>query len=379
MAAGSLVTAGSLVASGVAVVVASGAAPSGSAETVVSSGAVGSTGAVGASAASVAPAALSETQSPTASIVPAAASRFEKLTVDIAARSGSASAASLSSSDGVSPSRSRCLVSCWLAILGVPVPSLESNFSGTGVESPELWRDGNGLSIPRDTDVMKQTPEHLICRLAEEAAATAQPEAALAKLRELRNALERFENERVVQALRSGSSYSAIARALGISRQAAHRRYRDLAPMAIERLRLSSHSRRAVQLACQEADAAGADGVASEHLLLGVLRSGGGTSIALEAIGLTVDAIRRCLTGARLAGEAAGEKDVAGRAVLEQAAEIASARSADHVEPEHIALAALDGEDGGAAGAVTAIGVKPASVRERLGCTPDLEVSDEAA
>ena len=226
---------------------------------------------------------------------------------------------------------------------------------------------------------MKQTPQHLICRLAEEAAAITRPEAALSKLRELRDALELFENERVVQALRSGSSYSAIARALGISRQAAHRRYRDLAPMAIETLRLSSHSRRAVQLACQEADAAGADGVASQHLLLGVLRSGGGASHALEAIGVTVDAVRSCLTDAAFAAEVAGEKDVAGRAVLEQAAEIASARSAGHVEPEHIALAALDGADGGAAGAVTAIGVTPATVRERLGCTPDLEVSDEAA
>ena len=198
------------------------------------------------------------------------------------------------------------------------------------------------------------------------------PEAALAKLRELRDELERFETERVAEALRSGSSYSAIARALGVSRQAAHRRYRDLAPMAIERLRLSSHSRRAVQLACQEADAAGADGVASAHLLLGVLRSGGGTSRALEAIGVTVDAVRRCLKDATLAAETAAEEDAAGRAVLVQAAEIASARSARHVEPEHIALAALDGEDGGAASAVTAIGVKPASVRERLGCTPEV-------
>ena len=220
---------------------------------------------------------------------------------------------------------------------------------------------------------MKRGPQHLICRLADEAAAITQPERALAKLRELRDALEQFENERVAEALRSGSSFSAIAKALGISRQAAHRRYRDLAPLAVETLRLSSHSRRAVQLACQEADAAGARGVASEHLLLGVLRSGGSTGSALEAIGVSADAVRKCLTDATDATATAGEEDVAGRAVLAQAAEIASARSARYVDPEHIALATLDGEDGGAARAVTAIGVTPASVRERLGCSEAAE------
>jgi len=230
----------------------------------------------------------------------------------------------------------------------------------------------------QDLDV-KRAPQHLICRLAEEAAAIARPEPALGKLRELREALDQFEDERVAEALRAGSSFGAIARALGISRQAAHRRYRDLAPMAIERLRLSSHCRRAVQLACQEADAAGADGVAAEHVLLGVLRSGGGISHALEAIGLTADAFRRCLTEEAPPRGMGSEADARGRAVLAQAGEIASARNARYVEPEHIALAALDSEDGRAAGAVTAIGVTPASVRERLGCSPAREHADEAA
>jgi Clp amino terminal domain, pathogenicity island component len=219
----------------------------------------------------------------------------------------------------------------------------------------------------------------VICRLADEAAAMTRPEGALAKLRELRDALERFEQERVAEALRSGSSFGSIARALGISRQAAHRRYRDLAPMAIEKLRLSSHSRRAVQLACLEADTAGVPGAASEHLLLGVLRSGGSTTHALEAIGITVDAVRKCITGATGPTGGGGQEDKAGRAVLAQAAEIAHARSARHVDPEHIVLAALEADDGGAARAVTAVGVTPASVRERLGCTPDHEESDAAA
>lgn len=203
-----------------------------------------------------------------------------------------------------------------------------------------------------------------------------QPEAALAKLRELREALGGFERERVADALRSGSSFAAVARAMGISRQGAHRRYRDLAPMANENLRLSSHARRAVQLASQEA---GAREVASEHLLLGVLRSGGSTSRTLEALGVTTEATRRCLADSVESDERIAQEDHAGRSVLAQAAEIAAARDARYVEPEHIALAAVDAADGGALRAVTAIGLTPATVRERLGCSPDSAGAGDAS
>lgn len=206
-----------------------------------------------------------------------------------------------------------------------------------------------------------------------------QPEAALAKLRELREALGGFERERVADALRSGSSFAAVARAMGISRQGAHRRYRDLAPMANENLRLSSHARRAVQLASQEADGAGAREVASEHLLLGVLRSGGSTSRTLEALGVTTEATRRCLADSVESDERIAKEDHAGRSVLAQAAEIAAARDAPYVEPEHIALAAVDAVDGGALRAITAIGLTPATVRERLGCSPDSAGAGDAS
>ena len=51
---------------------------------------------------------------------------------------------------------------------------------------------------------------------------------ALTALTSLRADLESFERDRVRYALEDGVSFAAIARALGISRQAAHRRYRDL-------------------------------------------------------------------------------------------------------------------------------------------------------
>ena len=78
--------------------------------------------------------------------------------------------------------------------------------------------------------------QHPICRLAEQAAGADEPEAALQALRELRGELEDLERSRVEDALRNGSSFGAVARAMNISRQAAHRRYRDLVPAPLPRL-----------------------------------------------------------------------------------------------------------------------------------------------
>ena len=49
------------------------------------------------------------------------------------------------------------------------------------------------------------------------------------RLTELRRELDELERAHVGRALQSGSSFADVARPLGISRQAAHRRYRDLA------------------------------------------------------------------------------------------------------------------------------------------------------
>lgn len=210
-------------------------------------------------------------------------------------------------------------------------------------------------------------PQERICQLADEAAAANDPEAALAALHDLRKELVSFERSRVAQALRSGSSFAAVAKALGISRQAAHRRFRDLAPAAAEPLALSSHARRVVHLAREEAARNDSGELASAHLLIGVLRSGGGTSTALEAEGVTAEAARRSLPADNATSTPPGcERHSGGRPLLSEAAEIARARRSRCIEADHIALAALDAPDGRALRAVTALGVRPAALRERL-------------
>ena len=54
------------------------------------------------------------------------------------------------------------------------------------------------------------------------------PLRALHELRVLRAELDALERERVRAALESGASFAEVARGLGITRQAAHRRYRHL-------------------------------------------------------------------------------------------------------------------------------------------------------
>jgi len=75
---------------------------------------------------------------------------------------------------------------------------------------------------------MSSSPDRLR-DLVEHAVRAAQPAAALRAMTALREELEAFERLQVARALDAGQSFSAVARALGISRQAAHRRYRDLA------------------------------------------------------------------------------------------------------------------------------------------------------
>src|SRR5262245_43763337 len=114
-----------------------------------------------------------------------------------------------------------------------------------------------------------------ICALAERAASDHDPESALRTLTELRREVDAFVRVQVGCGLAAGRSFADVARALGISRQAAHRRYRDL---ALERPRTprprlvaSEQARRAIQLAQAEAVAAGAP-PGSRHLLLGILQ-----------------------------------------------------------------------------------------------------------
>src|ERR1700759_842739 len=93
-----------------------------------------------------------------------------------------------------------------------------------------------------------------LTQLLEHAVRASDPEVALHALSKLRKELDAFERVQAWRALDAGSSYGAVARALGVSRQAAHRRYRELAAAteppsgaSAPRLRVTPEARAAVQ------------------------------------------------------------------------------------------------------------------------------------
>ena len=206
-----------------------------------------------------------------------------------------------------------------------------------------------------------------VCELAQEAAHAEDGMSALRTLTELGREAEELTRAHVEHALASGHSFADVARALGITRQAAHRRYRRLAPERTpappRRLVATAEARHAVRLARERAIAAG-EPLRAKHVLLGVLGTDTDAARALEAEGVTLDAARACARAAD-----AGDNDPASlRRVLRAAALVAAARGEERLGAERLLLAALADADGGARRTLAALGVTPASVRKRLRC-----------
>jgi ATP-dependent Clp protease ATP-binding subunit ClpA len=217
-----------------------------------------------------------------------------------------------------------------------------------------------------------------ICALAVDAAAAPDAGEALATLTRLRLELHEFERQQVARALTTGQSFGEIARAMGISRQAAHRRFRDLSVQRGQepgRLGPTPEVRLAFEYAVAEAKALGASVLSSAHILLGILRNGDRrAAAALAASGATLDGLRRealTLEGGRPPATAdphapphPDEIDV--RAVLGQASRCARRDGAECVEVEHLLRSALSSGDAPAARVLARLGVNRARVLAAL-------------
>jgi hypothetical protein len=234
---------------------------------------------------------------------------------------------------------------------------------------------------------MSTTPDRLR-DLVEHALRAAEPGAALRATTALREELESFERLQVARALDAGDSFGAVARALGISRQAAHRRYRDLAGVSLPdpreeaarpgRILVTSEARTAVNLAREEAGALGSGTVGSEHILLGIIRCRSVPAIrSLIGDRITLQQARLCAQPTLIDGApptappapvAAGPQGISAyaRAVFEQSLREAVRRGDGYIGVEHLLLASLTDPNGGAARTLEALGVDPAAVRAHL-------------
>jgi ATP-dependent Clp protease ATP-binding subunit ClpA len=198
------------------------------------------------------------------------------------------------------------------------------------------------------------TPDDLISR----AVRLDDPAGGLAAVGELRAHLSRLEAIHVENALREGWRWSDVAASLGLSKQAAHRRYARAMRPRLERD--TGAARLAVLYGRQEAQALGAGALGTEHLLLGLTRVAGTRAAdALTAQGVTGEAVRAVL--ATLSPEPGTPFTVPCRAALQEAL-----RDRAGLEPEHVLLALLGQEGCGAVRVLAELGLEPAAVRASL-------------
>ena len=229
---------------------------------------------------------------------------------------------------------------------------------------------------------MPVSPE-TVEQLAQDTARITDPETALRALTALRNELDQLEPELVRRALHAGASWSQIARALGISKQAAHHRHRDLIaePPAESndhaKVLVTSEARNAIQFARQEAADLGQPMVCTEHILLGILRCERSHAVkALNALGVTHRAARDCLQttmpGVPLkpvsSNSSANEDDVSphARRILEGSLREALKRHEGYIGVEHLLLSLLSDSRNGAVQTLETLKTTPNDIRRQL-------------
>ena len=219
------------------------------------------------------------------------------------------------------------------------------------------------------------------------------PAGQLEALCELRRELDAIESELAAEAIRAGMSWREIGAAIGVSKQAAHRRHRESVSRLVkgadapERnngsggVNVSVPARRAVRLARQEAAGLGSEEVGTEHLLLGILQCGDDqASPLLRRLGVTLEATRDAvqpttevtLEAARRAyaiSERAGAANLVSpvaRRILERALTHAAARDSSELTALDLLRSLVMHDQAGAARTLARMGVDADRLRAEI-------------
>src|SRR4051812_29726182 len=175
----------------------------------------------------------------------------------------------------------------------------------------------------------------------------------------------------VDQARRSGASWSDIGRSMGVSKQAAQKRFVPKGSAEVLDLdpgqgfsRFTPRARNVVMASQNEARAAGNDEIGPGHLVLGLLAEPDGLGArAITAQGVSLEAVRRA-AGAALP-PAAGRVpdlipyDAQARKVLELTFRQALRLGHNYIGTEHVLLALLELEAG--TGVLAGLGIDKAA------------------
>jgi hypothetical protein len=234
--------------------------------------------------------------------------------------------------------------------------------------------------------------------LIRQAARSSAPERGLKAVARLREELDALERHHVHAACSEGWTWSKISLALGVSKQAAHKRHAKAVRALIEaeeaadavpsdaRVLVTAEARNAVRRARDEARVLGSRVVGTEHLLLGVLHAEGSPEVrVLEGAGVNLDQARGCLqptlveeeraiavtaTDSAAAAAATGVSPLA-RACLEQSLRETIRRGDTHLGVEHLVLALVSRTDGGAARTLEECGTSAETIRRLLEARAD--------
>jgi transposase-like protein len=198
---------------------------------------------------------------------------------------------------------------------------------------------------------------------------TGAPLESLRSLATLRGVLAELERAQATRALEAGASFAELAGAVGISRQAAHRRYRALAPGAAgpplmleprPEPVISRAARAALAVARDEAARQGSATIHSGHLLFGAIATADGiVARRLRALGATDDAVRRHAHVAMAHGPGV-------RPGFERTLRVALT-TADELDLDRLLRVALDAPDGRASQMLEQLAVSRAGLLAAFG------------
>ena len=224
--------------------------------------------------------------------------------------------------------------------------------------------------------------------LAARAVGAEEPRQRLRAICALRDELDWLEAEAVRGAITSGDSWSQVAEALGISKQSAHRRHakrlddpappprRHAHPEQVQgRVVVTAQARRAVRAARAAARALEHVAVDPGHLLLGLMADTAGPAAAcLASTGAEFEAVRDAVARLGLPATPAGASarrrvpiSAAARDALEQSLREAQRLGHEHLGVEHLLLALLRDERGGAVRALNDVGLSADDIERCLG------------
>jgi hypothetical protein len=183
----------------------------------------------------------------------------------------------------------------------------------------------------------------------------------------------------VDQARRSGASWTDIGKSMGVTKQAAQKRFVPKGPGEPSDLdpgqgfgRFTERARNAVVAAQNEARAAGNDEIRPEHLVLGLLSEPDGLAArSILAQGVPLASVRQAVTAtlppAASHLPALVPFDPQARKALELTFREALRMGHNYVGTEHILLALLELDDG--AGVLTGLGISKAAAEASVATT----------